>query len=86
MQIDLSSTINLDARAVGRRVDAFRDTFTKQMGRTYKQSELDMMQTKWAEIQRLVEEANEKIERFIAKRPTHRDASNRPYWLWSTRR
>ena len=71
MRIDLTDTVDLGARDVNRRVDAFREIFTKQMGpplgRVYKKSEWDIMQTKWAEIQRLVEEANAKIERFMHK-------------------
>ena len=71
MRIDLSGTVDLGARDVNRRVDAFREIFTKQMGpplgRVYKKSEWDMMQTKWSEIERLVEEANVKIERRMHK-------------------
>lgn len=71
MRIDLSGTVDLGARDVNRRVDAFREIFTKQMGpplgRVYKKSEWDMMQTKWAEIERLVEEANRRIESSIHK-------------------
>ncbi len=71
MRIDLSGTVDLGARDVNRRVDAFREIFTKQMGpplgRVYKKSEWDMMQTKWAEIEYLVEEANRRIESFMHK-------------------
>ena len=69
MRIDLSGSVDLGAREVNRRVDAFREIFTTQMGpplgRVYKKSEWAVMQTKWAEIERLVESANEKIERFM---------------------
>ena len=69
MRIDLSDSVDLGAREVNRRVDAFREIFTTQMGpplgRVYKKSEWAVMQTKWAEIERLVESANEKIERFM---------------------
>ena len=71
MRIDLSDRVDLGARDVNRRVDAFREIFTKQMGlplgRVYKKSEWDIIQIKWAEIERLVEEANEKIERSMDK-------------------
>ncbi len=71
MRIDLSGTVDLGARDVNRRVDAFREIFTKQMGpplgRVYKKSEWDMMQTKWSEIERLVEEANRRIESSMHK-------------------
>lgn len=71
MRIDLSDTVDLGAGNVNRRVDAFREIFTRQMGpplgRVYKKSEWDIMQIKWSEIERLVEEANEKIERRMHK-------------------
>ena len=71
MRIDLSDRVDLGARDVNRRVDAFREIFTKQMGpplgRVYKKSEWDIIQIKWAEIERLVEMANEKIERSMDK-------------------
>ena len=69
MRIDLSGSIDLGARDVNRRVDAFREIFTRQMGpplgRIYKKSDWPIMQTKWAEIEILVEEANEKIKRHL---------------------
>jgi len=69
MRIDLSDTVDLGARDVNRRVDAFREIFTKQMGpplgRIYKKSEWAIMQIKWAEIERLVKSANSKIEQFM---------------------
>lgn len=71
MRIDLSETVDLGARDVNRRVDAFREIFTMQMGpplgRIYKKSEWAIMQIKWAEIERLVEGANSKIEQFMRK-------------------
>ena len=71
MRIDLNDRVDLGARDVNRRVDAFREIFTKQMGpplgRVYKKSEWDIIQIKWAEIERLVEMANEKIERSMDK-------------------
>ena len=52
MRIDLSGTVDLGARDVNRRVDAFREIFTKQMGpplgRVYKKSEREIMQIKWS--------------------------------------
>ncbi|MCY4503965.1 MAG: hypothetical protein OXE57_20765 [Alphaproteobacteria bacterium] len=69
MRIDLSSSVDLGARDVNRRVDAFREMFTRQLGpplgRIYKKSEWLIMQTKWAEIEVLVESANEKIKRSM---------------------
>ena len=69
MRIDLSGTIDLGASDVNKRVDAFREIFTRQMGpplgRIYKKSEWDVMQAKWAEIERLVQVANEKIGRSL---------------------
>ena len=69
MRIDLSGSVDLGARDVNRRVDAFREIFTRQMGsplgRIYKKSDWSIMQTKWAEIEILVESANEKIKRFM---------------------
>ena len=66
MRIDLSGTVDLGASDVNKRVDAFREIFTKQMGpplgRIYRKSDWDVMQAKWAEIERLVEVANKKIE------------------------
>ena len=51
MRIDLSGNVDLGARDVNRRVDAFREIFTKQMGpplgRVYKKSEREIMQIKW---------------------------------------
>ena len=65
MRIDLSGSVDLGARDVNRRVDAFREIFTRQMGpplgRIYKKSDWPIMQTKWGEIDILVESANEKI-------------------------
>lgn len=70
MRIDLSGKVDLGARDVNRRVDAFRELFTRQMGpplgRIFKKSEWDIMQQKWLEIERLVDDANEKIERSMA--------------------
>ena len=69
MRIDLSGSVNLGAREVNKRVDAFRELFTKQMGpplgRVYKKNEWSIMQTKWDEIDVLVEAANEKIKRYM---------------------
>ena len=69
MRIDLSGTVDLGAKEVNRRVDAFREIFTRQMGpplgRIYKKSDWDIMQDKWAEIERLVRVANEKIGRSL---------------------
>ncbi len=69
MRIDLSDSVDLGARDVNRRVDAFREIFTKRMGqplgRIYKKSEWPIMQTKWAEIEILVEAANDKIKRSM---------------------
>ena len=69
MRIDLSASVDLGARDVNRRVDAFREIFTRQMGaplgRIFRKSEWTIMQKKWSEIERLVEAANEKIKRFM---------------------
>ena len=69
MRIDLSGSVDLGARDVNRRVDAFREIFTRQMGpplgRIFKKSDWPIMQTKWAEIESLVESANEKIKRSM---------------------
>ena len=69
MRIDLSGSVDLGARDVNRRVDAFREIFTRQMGpplgRIYKKSDWPIMQTKWTEIEILVESANEKIKRSM---------------------
>ena len=66
MRIDLSGSVDLGARDVNRRVDAFREIFTRQMGpplgRIYKKSDWPIMQTKWGEIEVLVKSANEKIK------------------------
>ena len=71
MRIDLSGRVDLGARDVNRRVDAFREVFTRQMGpplgRVYKKSEWDFMQTKWAEVERLVDEANRRIDLHMHK-------------------
>ncbi len=65
MRIDLTGSVDLGASDVNRRVDAFREIFTRQMGpplgRIYKKSDWQIMQTKWAEIECLVDAANEKI-------------------------
>lgn len=65
MRIDLNGTVDLGASDVNKRVDAFREIFTRQMGpplgRIYKKSEWEVMQAKWAEIERLAQVANEKI-------------------------
>jgi len=67
MRIDLHGSVELGARDVNVKVEAFRELFTKKMGpplgRIYKKSEWDIMQKKWSEIERLVEDANEKIQR-----------------------
>ena len=69
MRIDLSSSVDLGVRDVNRRVDAFREIFTRQMGpplgRIYKKSDWPIMQSKWADIEFLVESANEKIKRSM---------------------
>ena len=69
MRIDLSGSVDLGARDVNRRVDAFREIFTRQMGpplgRIYKKSDWPIMRTKWAEIEILVASANEKIKRCM---------------------
>ena len=69
MRIDLSDKVDLGASDVNKRVDAFREIFTKQMGqplgRIYKKGDWDVMQAKWAEIERLVQAANEKIRRSL---------------------
>ena len=69
MRIDLSDGVDLGVRDVNRRVDAFREIFTKQMGlplgRIYKKNDWPIMQSKWAEIEILVESANEKIKRSM---------------------
>ena len=69
MRIDLSGSVDLGARDVNRRVDAFREIFTRQMGpplgRIYKKSDWTIMQSKWAEIEFLVESANKKIQRSM---------------------
>lgn len=69
MRIDLSGSVDLGVRDVNKRVDAFREIFTRQMGpplgRIYKKSDWPIMQSKWAEIEILVEAANEKIKRFM---------------------
>ncbi len=69
MRIDLSGSVDLGARDVNRRVDAFREIFTRQMGpplgRIYKKNDWPIMQTKWAEIEILVESANDKIKRSM---------------------
>ena len=69
MRIDLSGSVDLGVHDVNRRVDAFREIFTKQMGpplgRIYKKSDWPIMQSKWADIEFLVESANEKIKRSM---------------------
>ncbi len=69
MRIDLSDKVDLGARDVNKRVDAFREIFTKQMGqplgRIYKKNDWPIMQRKWTEIETLVESANEKIVRSM---------------------
>ena len=69
MRIDLSGTVDLGVKEVNRRVDAFREIFTRQMGpplgRICKKSDWDIMQDKWAEIERLVRLANDKIGRSL---------------------
>ena len=69
MRIDLSGSVDLGASDVNKRVDAFREIFTKQMGpplgRIYKKNDWQIMQTKWAEIETLVDEANDKIKRYM---------------------
>ena len=69
MRIDLSDKVDLGASDVNKRVDAFREIFTKQMGqplgRIYKKGDWGVMQAKWAEIERLVQAANEKIRRSL---------------------
>ncbi len=69
MRIDISGSVDLGARDVNRRVDAFREIFTRQMGpplgRIYKKSDWPIMQTKWNEVEALVESANEKIKRSL---------------------
>ena len=69
MRIDLSGKVDLGASDVNKRVDAFREIFTRQMGpplgRIYKKSDWDVMQAKWVEIEHLVKAANEKIRRSL---------------------
>ena len=69
MRIDLSDKVDLGASDVNKRVDAFREIFTTKMGqplgRIYKKSDWGVMQGKWAEIERLVQVANEKIRRSL---------------------
>ena len=69
MRIDLSGTVDLGASDVNKRVDAFREIFTRQMGpplgRVYKKTDWDVMQAKWSEIESLVQGANEKIRRSL---------------------
>ena len=69
MRIDLSYSVDLGVREVNKRVDAFREIFTRQMGpplgRIYKKSDWPIMQSKWAEIDNLVQSANEKIDKSI---------------------
>ena len=69
MRIDLSGIVDLGVRDVNRRVDAFREIFTTQMGpplgRIYKKCDWPTMQSKWADIEILVESANEKIKRSL---------------------
>ena len=69
MRIDLSGNVDLGARDVNKRADAFREIFTRQMGpplgRIYKKSDWPVMQKKWADVEALVEEANEKIKRSM---------------------
>ena len=69
MRIDLSDKVDLGASDVNKRVDAFREIFTRKMGqplgRIYKKSDWGVMQGKWAEIERLVQVANEKIARSL---------------------
>ena len=82
MRIDFSGGVDLGARDVNRRVDAFREIFTRQMGpplgRIYKKGDWPTMQTKWDEIEILVEAANEKIKRFmhLAVQKVIMDAAN----------
>ena len=69
IRIDLSDSVDLGAREVNRKVDAFRELFTHQMGpplgRIFRKSEWDIMKKKWAEIDELVERSNEKIARSL---------------------
>ena len=69
MRIDLSDKVDLGASDVNKRVDAFREIFTKQMGqplgRIFKKGDWAVMQAKWAEIERLVQAANEKIRHSL---------------------
>lgn len=69
MRIDLSGSVDLGVREVNKRVDAFREIFTKQMGpplgRIYKKSDWPIMKSKWDEIGVLVNSANERISNFM---------------------
>ena len=71
MRIDIRNRVDLGVNDVNKQVSAFREIFTKQMGqplgRLYKKSDQTVMMEKWGEIQRLVEEANEKIEDSLEK-------------------
>ncbi len=65
LQLDITDKVDLGAKDVNRRVDAFREIFTKNvgkpMGRIYKKSEWSVMKSKWDEIEKLVQTANTKI-------------------------
>ena len=69
MRIDLSKYVELGAQEVNKRVDAFREIFTRQMGqplgRIYKKSDWKTMQTKCDEINVLVANANTRILKYL---------------------
>lgn len=69
MRIDLSERVDLGAKDVNKRVDAFREIFTTQLGpplgRIYKKSDWAVMQRKWSEIKRMADAANDKIQRHL---------------------
>ena len=65
MRIDLRESVDLGVSRVNKRVDAFREIFTRQLGqplgRIYKKSDWPIMQAKWKEIDSLVKSANDSI-------------------------
>ena len=69
MRIDLSKNVELGAQEVNKRVDAFREIFTRQMGqplgRIYKKSDWKTMKTKRDEINVLVANANTRILKYL---------------------
>ena len=84
MRIDLSERVDLGAKDVNKRVDAFREIFTTQLGpplgRIYKKSDWAVMQRKWSEIERMAEVANDKIERHLRAEVARTIAATADEW------